>query len=207
MESTYVQYGCGLSAPPGWVNFDASPTLRLEKLPLIGSLIHKNAERFPSNVRFGDIVRGLPLPQGSGKAVYCSHVLEHLSLHDFRVALSNTRRLLKTKGIFRLVVPDLRAAALRYVADPDDAAAIRFMEETYLGTATRQRGAMGMLRTWLGNSQHLWMWDFPSMCKELEAAGFGGIRAAQFGDSEDPMFADVEDPLRWEDAVAIQCHA
>jgi hypothetical protein len=45
------------------------------------------------------------------------------------------------------------------------------------------------------------------MCKELEAAGFGGIRAAQFGDSEDPMFADVEDPLRWEDAVAIQCHA
>ena len=56
--SLYVQYGCGLSAPVGWQNFDASPTLRLQKIPLIGKLVRK--VDFPSNVLYGDIVKGLP---------------------------------------------------------------------------------------------------------------------------------------------------
>jgi hypothetical protein len=29
--SSYVQYGCGLLAPQGWINFDASPRLRIER--------------------------------------------------------------------------------------------------------------------------------------------------------------------------------
>ena len=39
--SLNVQYGCGLSDPEGWKNFDSSPTLRLQKLPLIGRFIKK----------------------------------------------------------------------------------------------------------------------------------------------------------------------
>jgi hypothetical protein len=205
--NNYIQYGCGFSAPVEWVNFDASPTLRIEKLPLIGTLISTGNGRFPSNVRYGDIVRGLPVPPQSCRAVYCSHVLEHLALSDFRAALVNTRKILGAKGIFRLVVPDLRTAALRYTNDVSAEASIRFMSETYLGTTERKRGAMGLLRTWLGNSQHLWMWDLPSLRRELETAGFHDIRAAQFGDSEDPRFAAVENRERWEDAVGMQCYA
>jgi hypothetical protein len=206
-STTHVQYGCGFSAPLEWTNFDASPTLRIEKLPLVGSLISTGNARFPVNVRYGDIVKGLPVPPGSCRAVYCSHVLEHLALGDFRTALVNTRKILFAKGIFRLVVPDLRAAALRYTNDAGDDAAVRFMTDTSLGTAERNRGAMGMLRTWLGNSRHLWMWDFKSLRRELENAGFLDIRMAQFGDSEDPLFAAVEEKSRWEDAVGIQCYA
>jgi hypothetical protein len=205
--TTHVHYGCGFSAPLEWVNFDASPTLRIEKLPFLGPLISTGNGRFPKNVRYGDIVKGLPVPTQSCRAVYCSHVLEHLALSDFRAALVNTRKILAAKGIFRLVVPDLRTAALRYTDDKSDEAAIRFMSETFLGMTERKRGAMGMLRSWLGNSQHLWMWDFQSMRRELETVGFHDIRAAQFGDSEDPMFAAVEEKSRWEDAVGIQCRA
>src|ERR1700735_18590 len=128
MSPEYVHYGCALSAPPEWLNFDASPTLRLQSLPLVGRLA--GGPGFPPNVHYGDIVRGLPVAQRSCRAVYCSHVLEHLSLHDFRTALLNTRRLLVDGGIFRLVVPDLKVAAQRYLADGSDAAALRFMEET-----------------------------------------------------------------------------
>jgi hypothetical protein len=205
--NTHIQYGCGFSAPLQWVNFDASPTLRIEKLPVVGSLISTGSTKFPTNVRYGDVVKGLPVPPQSCQAVYCSHVLEHLALSDLRAALANTRKILAAKGIFRLVVPDLRAAALRYTDDRSDDAAIRFMSETFLGMEERKRGAMGMLRSWFGNSRHLWMWDFQSMRRELERAGFQGIRAAQFCDSEDPMFAAVEDKSRWEDAVGIQCYA
>ncbi len=41
-----VQYGCGWSAPFSWRNFDASLTLRFERLPLIGHLYTKNESRF-----------------------------------------------------------------------------------------------------------------------------------------------------------------
>jgi hypothetical protein len=207
MATTHIQYGCGLSAPREWVNFDASPKVRIERLPLVGPLMSSGNGGFPVNVRYGDIVKGLPVPQQSCHAVYCSHVLEHLALSDFRTALVNTRKILASKGIFRLVVPDLRAAAMRYTADASDEAAIRFMSETFLGMPERKRGVMGMLRLWLGNSQHLWMWDFSSMRRELASAGFHDIRAAQFGDSEDPMFSIVEEQSRWEDAVGIQCYA
>src|SRR6516165_10114212 len=64
----YVQCGCGSSAPEGWLNFDAS--LRVP-LGIRGKV-------FPRNVRYGDIVRGLPIKDGTAKAVYASHILEHL---------------------------------------------------------------------------------------------------------------------------------
>ena len=63
-DGQYVQYGCGWSAPKEWRNFDASLTLRFERLPLIGHLYTKNESRFPGNVEYGDIVKGLPIPPG-----------------------------------------------------------------------------------------------------------------------------------------------
>ena len=203
----YVQYGCGLSAPQGWLNFDASPTLRVQKLPLVGLLRVPGATVFPANVRYGDILKGLPVEAGSCRAVYCSHVLEHLSLSDFRLALLNTKAVLAEGGLFRLVVPDLRAAAQRYVADPSDTAASRFMTETYLGVTERPKGMGGFLRSWLGNTHHLWMWDYPSLSRELATAGFKDIRLARMGDSGEPMFAAVEEESRWADSVGVECTA
>lgn len=208
--TAYVQYGCGLSAPQGWLNFDASPTLRVQRLPLIGRLGpvgRLGGPVFPPAVHYGDIVKGLPMAAGSCRAVYSSHVLEHLSLGDLRIALANTHKVLAAGGLFRLVVPDLRVAAQRYVADTSDDAAARFMTETFLGIAERPRGLRGLLKSWLGNSQHLWMWDYPSLRRELETAGFTEIRSARIGDSGDPMFAAVEEESRWVDAVGIQCAA
>ena len=106
--SKYVQYGCGWSAPKEWQNFDASPTLRFERLPIVGYLYTKNKSRFPNNVKYGDIVKGLPVPADSCKGVYCSHVLEHLSLDDFRVALRNTVTILQPGGGVSLRVTRFR---------------------------------------------------------------------------------------------------
>src|SRR5688572_1568936 len=120
----YVQYGCGFSAPRNWRNFDASPTLRAEKVPLLGRFVAKNAARFPSNAEYGDIVRGLPVAPGSCRGIFASHVLEHLALDDMRVALTNTYLLLQPGGTFRLIVPDLEEMARRYLASTDDDAAL-----------------------------------------------------------------------------------
>ena len=107
MSSFFVQYGCGFSAPNSWRNFDASPTLRFERVPVLGRLYTRNSSRFPENVEHSDIVKGLLLSDESCKAIYCSHILGHLSLTDCKIALTNTFRVLRNDSVFRLVVPDL----------------------------------------------------------------------------------------------------
>ena len=197
----YVQYGCGFCAPEGWVNFDASPTLRIEKLPIIGHFVKKNRTWFPANVRYGDIVLGLPISNGSADAVYASHVLEHLAREDFETALRNTHRMLRPGGVFRLIVPDLQLRAQRYLQklETGDAEANDdFIRVCSIGAERRPRGLARLGRAF-GRSGHLWMWDWPSMKKALERAGFNSIRRCALGDSGDSMFQLVEDPGRFFD--------
>ncbi len=203
----YVQYGCGWCAPEGWTNFDASYTLAFERLPLIGRLYTKNSQRFPDDVRYGNIVKGLPLAPESASGVYASHMLEHLAYSDCLQALRNTYRLLRPGGIFRLIVPDLEAAAQQYLASLKARSATAnalFMESTALGRKERPRGIGPLVHSWLNSSMHLWMWDYPAMAEVLAQQGFKDIRRCAFNDSEDPMFARVEDARRFDWALAIE---
>ena len=203
-DGLYVQYGCGFSAPAGWLNFDASPTLRFERSPF-GFLYTRNSQRFPRGVQYGNIVRGLPVPENSVRGLYCSHVLEHLSLLDCDRALASSARYLQKGGIFRIAIPDLERCARQYLADPAPDAAVRFMYETGLGREERSRGFVGLLKDWIGNSAHLWMWDERSLAARLRQHGFVDIRRAALGDSEDPRFAEVEEASRFEGNLAMQC--
>jgi len=204
-EGLYVQYGCAWCAPKSWRNFDASPTLRFERIPFIGKLYTLNASRFPENVEYGDIIKGLPIPPNFCSGIYCSHVLEHLALDDFRVALKNTHRLLRRGGLFRTVVPDLETLVRAYIKSGEPLAAEQFMRATNLGVVTRTKTLFRFLIAWLGNTSHLWMWDYKSLEYELAHAGFTDIRRCAFGDSTDPMMIHVEDEDRYIDAVAVEC--
>jgi len=203
----YVQYGCGLSAPAGWMNFDSSPTLRFQKVPLLGSIFRKKVD-FPSNVIYGDILKTLPgVFTNSCDGVYCSHVLEHLSLQDFRVALQNTFSILKKDGIFRCVLPDLEVSVSNYIkrkSEGDKIASIKFLQDTLLGVKERPRGIRHVLMSIYGNSHHLWMWDKDSLQFELDRCGFKNIRSCTFNDSPDEHFKLVEDSGRFHDAIALE---
>ena len=209
-NSKYVNYGCGLSAPKEWINFDVSPTLRLQNTPIIGSLLSKSLNvSFPENVKYGNIISGLPIEDDSCNGVYCSHTLEHLALEDFRVALRNTLKILKPNAIFRCVVPDLEYAARTYLKDLEAGNRIanyEFIKENlHFGLEQKPKGFKGFLSTLLGNSHHLWMWDSESLSKELEDAGFKAIRKCNFNDCEDKMFNIIEERSRFQNAVAIEC--
>ena len=205
----YVQYGCGLSAPKEWINFDASSTLRIQKTPILRELFKGKVKViFPDNVLFGDILKGLPVNNDSCDAVFCSHVLEHLSYEDFQLALRNTYKILKKGGVFRVIVPDLEIAARNYISsldNNDNSASISFMESTMLGKKSRPRGIKGFLTLFFGNSNHLWMWDFNSLSSQLIKNNFKDIRRYKFNDSSNKLFSLVEDKSRFKNAVAIEC--
>lgn len=208
VDDLYVQYGCGLSAPVDWHNFDASPTLRLQKLPFIGRWAKKRVA-FPDNVRFGNILSGLPsIAPGTVAGLYCSHVLEHLSLNDCRRALRNSYNLLRPGGIFRCVVPDLEQATEIYQQQRRakvPTASIDFMQNTLLGYTSRPRGLAGLAAQLFGNAHHLWMWDRYSLERELQDAGFNSIRLCDFNDSADKHFLSVEERGRFSQAIAFEC--
>ena len=136
-KSDYVQYGCGVFAPEGWRNFDASPTLRFERLPLVGRLYTRNQTRFPVNVEHGDIVKGLPVGRGTCRALYCSHVLEHLTLEDARLALRHTREMLREDGCFRSRNGTAQEGTGRDWSSP--------------GSRTRRTCACGTINRWTRN--------------------------------------------------------
>lgn len=208
-EKVYVQYGCGLCAPVGWINFDASPTLQIQRIPLLGKLFRKKLNViFPVNVKYGDIIKGLPIKENSCDAIFCSHTLEHLSLADFGKALKNTYTMLKSGGMFRCIVPDLEYAAREYIQSIDrnePSPNMKFMQETMLGVEQRPKGMKGLLNTAFGNSHHLWMWDRKSLSDALADAGFHSIRQCRFNDCEDEKFIEVEYEGRFINAVAIEC--
>jgi hypothetical protein len=211
-KSLSVQIGCGRQAPLSWLNFDSSPTLRFERLPLIGLLYTKNQRRFPANIQYGDIVSGLPIARGTVDRLYASHVLEHLAYDDAMRALHNSFAILKAGGVFRLIVPDLATRACRYVdrnAKADPQAASDFMDSTLLGERARPAGIIAKISAIFGSSLHRWMWDEPAMRQALEQVGFRGIRRCQFGDSNDAEFNLVEEASRFVDndivEVAMEC--
>lgn len=206
----YVQYGCGpFSAPAGWKNFDSSPTLSIQRIPLIGSLLKPAMHvSFHPDVLLGDILKGLPgIADNSCDGIYCSHVLEHLSRNDCKLALRNTYQLLKPGGYFRCVLPDLAGAARRYIDlldNNDPEANSAFMQETLLGKEERIRGFRPIVQFMLGNREHLYMWDHVSLTHQLAEAGFKNIRSCGFNDSSDHMFKLVEEEIRFNNAVALE---
>ena len=198
-----IHFGCGDCAPSDWDNYDSSPTLLFQRLPIIGRLFRGGPFMpFPIHVRRGNIAKGLPVAPQTANVIYCSHVLEHLSLQDIDKALANIYSYLVPGGIFRLVMPDLEFIIQKYVSATDPEAAARFMVDSHLGK--RNSKLWTFLLDWCGH-QHRWLWDFKGIEAKLADHGFAEIRRAVFADAETPEFNDVELQTRWQDSLGIEC--
>lgn len=208
-DKLYVHYGCGQCAPKEWKNFDVSPTLRIQKTPVLGWLLKKSlGQVFDRNVQYGDVTKGLPgIKENSADGVYCSHVLEHMSLEDFRKAIANSYKMLKPGGKFRLIMPDLKVLVDDYITDKekgDAEASVRFIKRTIMGLEERPRNMKAVSKMAFGYLSHLWLWDTESTISELQKAGFKTIRQMEFNDSDDEMFKLVENKKRFDLCVRLE---
>lgn len=209
LSKLYVHYGCGQCSPKEWQNYDTSPTLKIQQTPIIGWLLRKQlGQSFEPHVKYGDITIGFKdIAPNTVDGVYCSHVLEHLSLEDFRLAIKNTYAMLKPGGIFRLIMPDLKVLVDDYLADKaagNPEASIRFVNRTILGRDVRPKNWLKQARYAFGYLHHLWLWDNESTMHELKKVGFSKLRICEFNDSSDPMFKLVENKQRFELCVRIE---
>ena len=91
-----INIGCGRIYHHDWINIDLIP---------------------PSeNVRKVDIRKHLPFQNDKFLFAYSSHTLEHLSKDEGYLLLNEIHRILKSKGILRLAVPDLEKICTEYLS-------------------------------------------------------------------------------------------
>ena len=203
-----VQYGCGLSNPSGWKNFDSTPTLFIRKIPLsvfIAKFFYKLLKNSKPNFSltlnniifnkaiYGDITKKLPIQSETVDYLYASHVLEHLPFKEFRKALKESYRVLKKGGVFRVVVPNFYFFIQEYLDSTSKTKSIDFCLNTLLG-AEYFENIFNRMR---GGSKHNIMFDYETLENELKNFKFSLIRKAKYNDSEFEVYKEIEDKDRW----------
>jgi SAM-dependent methyltransferase len=94
-RKSLLNVGCGRTYHPAWVNIDLEPA--------------------SADVLRFDVSAGIPFPDASFEACYCSHMLEHLARTEVTRVVSEMYRVLQPGGTIRVVVPDLQTLAQEYL--------------------------------------------------------------------------------------------
>jgi len=163
-----LHLGCGKTLLDGWLNLD-----------LVGGDIRADARK------------GLPIPDGTVRFIYSSHLLEHLTFPDEALAvLGEMHRVLAADGVLRIVVPDIEIC-LRAYADGDDEF---FAERAKYWSWARDAETnlehflayVGANRSPLDTYGHKYGYDFETLANLMRKAGFTGVRRSEFMESRHP---------------------
>jgi SAM-dependent methyltransferase len=161
-DAKKLNLACGDQAHPEWTNVELWPHCLRYRAPLVGRLFrrldagrtHLDARGVP--VLFTDLRDGIPYPDESFDVVYHSNFLEHLDRSDAEEMLRECRRVLRSGGLLRVVVPDLEVQARAYLG------ALEAGRSGEPGAADRHRWAVVELydpvtRRTLGGEMQAWM--------------------------------------------------
>lgn len=201
-----LNLGCGTRTHDEWNNLDFSPYARLAHWPRLSAAAARvgliSEQRYTllrgidPDIIHWDLRRGIPFPDGSFDLVYHSHLLEHLDRDAGAAFLGECLRATRPGGVIRIVVPDLRYLAERYLetlaeldhngTGGDALARHDVTTEALFGQMVRrdytgERGQHPVLRRleqmFRGDAEkaselHRWMYDRHSLARLLEEAGF-----------------------------------
>lgn len=186
-----INIGCGDAPTPGWINYDNSPAVWLARsrpltwlLSTFG-LVDAGNLAFIANCRregvlYANASRHIPHPDKSVDVIYSSHMIEHLDRQEAAEFVTECLRALKSGGVLRISVPNLRWSVLEYVENgkPDE-----FLAQLQFDL-DKPRGVGPQLRRLLsGGRGHHWMYDGPSLRALVERAGFANVEIVAVGDS------------------------
>ncbi len=208
-ENNFLHIGCNVIAPQSWINIDGSWNAWLSRYPPARKLlwklgiIDKEVAQYPwpRNILIWDVSNGLAFPDNSIDGIYASHLLEHLSRCKAEFFIRECYRVLRSAGIIRLVLPDLRSYIDEYVQMKKEMpksplSANQFMERLRISAGWHQWENLSLpfriYRATKDTLSHRWMYDRESLMVLLKDAGFKTVSEKKFLDSVISIIEDVE---------------
>jgi SAM-dependent methyltransferase len=203
-----LNLACGTRMDWSWNNVDFSPYARLTSHPVLARLFklvgllsdsrYQNLQQVDPHIVCWDLAKGIPFGDEVFDVVYSSHFLEHIDTYVVPDFLKECLRVLKTRGVVRIVVPDLRQIIERYnrslkLLEGGDRRVLRDHEEAVndlfeqmvrveaVGTSRAARLSRLLEKLCRGNARqqgetHRWMYDRHTLTLRLRDAGFAEVR-------------------------------
>lgn len=199
-----LNLGCGIRTPAGWVNVDYALGARFAKLPFFRALNRRLGlfrVDWDEGVFLLDLTGRFPWADGSVDVIYSSHTLEHLSRQEGRRFLGECRRVLRSGGIIRLVLPDLQWFVGEYTAGrlPAD----EFLEELRVLYRPGSGRWTSRLYPLLVQHPHKCMYDHRRLLQVLDETGFQAAARQPF-DSDIEHISEIETEGRTAHAVIVE---
>lgn len=160
-----------------------------------------NIDIYPAQLAI-NVLRGLPFTDGSVRAVFVSHMLEHLYFpRDVRGLLQELRRVLRPGGRLRVVVPDIEQCIEAYTQrDAQFFAGRRETWPWWPENPTRLEDFLAYAgagpEPGLLFESHKYGYDFETLHKVLAESGFSQVQRSDY-------MASAHEELRVDDASSV----
>ncbi len=207
-----LNIGCGDRPTEGWINYDNSISVLLGRVPFLPGVLGKCGLLSPaqlsfievarvSGIKYADVVKQIPQPEGSVDLIYTCHMLEHLAREEALRFLRECRRVLAPGGAIRIVVPDLRLLIKSYQSSQD---ADRFVESLYMVPTEPVSMITRLKCLMVGGRLHLWMYDAHSLVNLLVSAGFDNPTVLPPGQTTIAGLVNIDLAERAEESLYIE---
>ncbi len=171
-----LNWGCGGSAEPGWINSDQGEYAGVDIV--------------------ADIRRGLPLESDSIDYAVSIHALPEVPYSDLVPVLEELRRVLRPGGFLRLALPDLEKGFEAYRRGDRDYFLVPDDDMKTLG------GKLIVQLIWYGYSRTLFVRDFIE--ELLRKAGFKDIRHVRYRETTSPHAEIVDLDNRENESLFVE---
>ena len=171
-----LNWGCGASGEPGWINSD------IKEGPGI---------QIPCDIR-----DGLPLESDSFDYAVSIHALPELTYPDLVPALAELRRVVRPGGVLRLCLPDLLRGVEAYERGDRSYFLVPDEDAQTIG------GKLAVQLSWYGYSRSLFTPDFTE--ELLVKAGFRSVDHVSYRETNSPFSGIVELDNREPESLFIE---
>lgn len=171
-----LNWGCGASGEPGWINSDQ--------------------KEGPGIDISCDIRNGLPLESDSIDYIVSIHALPEVPYPELVPTLQELRRVLKPGGVLRLSLPDLDKGIQAYLRNDRDYFLIPDEEVKSIG------GKLIVQLIWYGYSRTLFNYDF--IREILLKAGFSQVSQCCYKETNSPYAGIVELDNREQESLFVE---